>query len=226
MKSFKTLRYWEEKGTFTDSRDGQTYNWVKIGDQTWMAENLKSIQYVNGAPIVDYFWYSNDSATYADTYGALYTWEAALNGVASSSNNPSGVQGVCPDGWHIPSDAEWKELEMHLGMSQAEADDTGRRGTDEGGKLKEKGTTHWTSCDNPTSPCAHGTNQSGFSALPGGHYYNGTFSFVGDISYWWCSTEKSTTIALSRGLVYTSSKVSRQALLKTYGFSVRCIMDD
>jgi len=124
-----------------------------------MAENLNSTHYADGIPLVDgtgvgditgnyttkyYFYYNNDSATYADTYGALYTWAAMMNGAASSNNNPSGVQGVCPDGWHIPSDTAWKELEMYLGMSQVEADKTvGWRGTDEGGKLKEIGTIHW-----------------------------------------------------------------------------------
>ena len=82
-----------------------------------------------------YFWYNDDSASNAATYGALYTWAAAMNGSASSCSNPSGVQGVCPIGWHIPSDKEWQELEIYLGMSESQADSTGWRGTNEGSKL-------------------------------------------------------------------------------------------
>ena len=143
-----------------------------------MAENLKSTHYADGTPLVSgtgagditgdyttkyYFFFNDDSATYWDTYGALYTWAAVMNGEASSNNNPSGVQGVCPDGWHLPSDTAWKELEMYLGMSQAQADGTFIRGTDEGGKMKETGTTHW------NSPNTGATNSSGFTALPGGY---------------------------------------------------------
>ncbi len=91
-----------ETGTFTDSRDGQEYEWVKIGDQVWMAENLNYAQHDEGN---------------SGRYGRLYDWAAVMQGENSSNNNPSGVQGVCPDGWHVPSDEEWKELEMKLGMS-------------------------------------------------------------------------------------------------------------
>ena len=116
-----------------------------------------------------------------DNYGGLYTWAAAMDGSTSSSTNPSGVKGVCPDGWHLPSDAEWKELEISLGMSQADADNTGFRGTDEGGKLKETGTAHW------KSPNSGATNESRFTALPGGlRYYNGTFNALCIFNYSRC----------------------------------------
>ncbi|MCD4735599.1 MAG: hypothetical protein K8R53_06115, partial [Bacteroidales bacterium] len=102
--------------------DGNAYKTTKIGDQIWMAENLNSTHYADGTPLVDgigagdisgdyttkyYFYYNDDSATYAGTYGALYTWAAVMNGASSSDNNPSGVQGVCPDDWHLPGDVEW-----------------------------------------------------------------------------------------------------------------------
>jgi uncharacterized protein (TIGR02145 family) len=108
-----------------------------------------------------YCWYNN-SATYMDTYGGLYTWAAAMNGATTSDTNPSNVQGVCPEGWHLPSDFEWKELEIHLGMSQADADSRGYRGIDVGGMLKEPGISYW------ESPNTGATNQSGFTAIPGG----------------------------------------------------------
>jgi len=115
----------QETGTLVDPRDGQVYNTVRIGKQWWMAENMAAVKYSDGTPLVDgtgagditgdyttkyYFWYNDDSVTNAPVYGALYTWAAAMNGASSSDANPSGVQGVCPSGWHIPSDAEWKEL--------------------------------------------------------------------------------------------------------------------
>jgi uncharacterized protein (TIGR02145 family) len=150
-----SISYPQETSTFTDPRDGQGYNIVKIGNQWWMAENLNANEYSNGIPLINgtgagnissdyttkyYFYYNDDSITYADTYGTLYTWAAAMNGVSSSDANPGDVQGVCPDKWHLPSDAEWKDLELYLGMDQIEVDATEWRGTDEGGKLKEAGT--------------------------------------------------------------------------------------
>ncbi len=127
--------YGGEESFATSTSSGETvtdidlnvYQTVQIGDQIWMAENLKTTRYADGSdiPLVEgsvewdaltatgkaYCWYDN-STTNRDIYGGLYTWSAAMNGAASSEANPSGVQGVCPDGWHLPSDAEWKELEI------------------------------------------------------------------------------------------------------------------
>ncbi|KPJ98607.1 MAG: hypothetical protein AMJ60_07710, partial [Desulfobacterales bacterium SG8_35] len=142
--SFRTLT--TSSDPVTDI-DGNTYNTVVIGEQIWMAENLKVIHYSNGDPIPlvegapewdtmsswvkAYCWYDNNP-NIGEVFGALYTWAAAMNGQPSSDNNPSGVQGVCPSGWHLPSDEEWKQLEMHLGMSRADADkDSEMRGTNE-----------------------------------------------------------------------------------------------
>ncbi len=219
--------------TFVDQRDGQVYKAVTIGDQIWMAENLNAVQYADGTPMVDgtgagsihedyttkfYFYYADDSATYSDSYGALYTWAGAMNSEASSDNNPSGVQGVCPDGWHLPSDSEWKQLEMYLGMSQTEADQTFDRGTDEGGKLKEKGTAHW------KSPNTGATNESGFSALPGGQRVsNGSFDSMEYGSIWWLSSEFTVIGAWLRALGCDHSQIYRQKCDKDYGYSVRCL---
>ena len=225
----------QETGTITDSRDGQIYNIVKIGNQWWMAENLNSTHYADGTPLVDgtgagditndyttkyYFYYNNDSATYADTYGALYTWAAVMNGATSSNNNPSGVQGVCPDGWHVPSDTAWKELEMYLGMSQTDADNINWRGTDEGGKLKEAGTTHW------DSPNTGATNSSDFTALPGGFRYDdGSYGYVGGNATFWSSTEYTSGSAWTRVLANSLSEISRTYGYKDFGYSVRCVRD-
>jgi len=232
---FLMLTNTSAQSTVTDL-DGNIYQTVVIGNQIWMAENLKSTHYADGTPMVDgtgaadisgdyttkyYFWYNNDSATYADTYGALYTWAAVMNGEASSDNNPSSVQGVCPDNWHVPGDAEWKELEMYLGMSQAEADITAAwRGTDEGGKLKQTDTTHW------DSPNTGATNESAFTALPGGYRgYDGTFYYIGSDGHWWSAAENDATHAWFRRLGYNYSEVGRYDGNNSLGFNVRCVKD-
>jgi uncharacterized protein (TIGR02145 family) len=202
--------------------DGNVYQTVTIGDQVWMAENLKVTHYRNGDPIPhvtdDNEWdgvstgayceYGNDPAN-VETYGRLYNWYA----VEDSRN-------IAPEGWHVPTDEEWKQLEMHLGMSQAEADGYVWRGTDEGGKLKEAGTTHW------QSPNTGATNESGFSALPGGgrsHY--GHFLNMGYYADFWSSTESSSYDAWYRSLDCNDSQVFRYGFNKQFGFSVRCVRD-
>ena len=212
-----------EIGTVTDY-DGNTYSTLKIGNQWWMAENLKVTHYANGTaiPLIEeslewhnlgfsdkaYCYYDNSSSN-KDTYGALYTWAAAMNGAASSSINPSGVQGVCPDGWHLPSDAEWTELTDYLGGTRVA-----------GGKLKETGTTHW------GSPNTGATNESGFTALSGGYrFHSGTFGGLGNDAHFWSATEDSSSDAWHRSLGYNASSVGRRDGYKTDGFSVRCTKD-
>jgi len=216
--------------------DGNTYESVAIGNQIWMAENLRVTHYADGAPIplvedqsawdslspegLAYCWYTNDPSM-GDIYGALYTWGAAMNGAASSDADPSGVQGVCPDGWHVPSDAEWKELEMYLGMSQGEADFSGDfRGTDEANKMKETGTAHW-------FPNTEATNLSGLTALPGGsrHYADRDFVNIGFDAYFWTSSEFDSIEAMHRFLIATYPQVNRARSYKGSGFSVRCVQN-
>ena len=211
-------------GTFIDSRDGNEYNWVQIGDQVWMAENLAYLPSVNmvadgseDAAGSYYYVYGYNGTNVADakatanynTYGVLYNWPAAMNGAASSTTNPSGVQGVCPDGWHLPSDAEWTELTDYLGGESVA-----------GGKLKETGTTHW------ASPNYEATNETGFTALPGGYRnFNGYFNLIGNYGYWWSATEYGTYLAWYRYMYYTGSDVDRDSDCKEVGFSVRCVRD-
>ena len=210
-------------GTVTDI-DGNVYQTVTIGTQVWMAENLKVTHYRNGDAIPNetdggtwaglttgaYCEYNNDVNNLA-VYGRLYNWYA----VADSRN-------IAPMGWHVPSDAEWKQLEMFLGMSQAEADAIGGRGgaVNVGGKLKETGTTHW------LSPNTGATNESGFSGLPGGYRsYDGTYDGIGNDAYFWSSTEGSSNYAWGRSLHYFYSGVARGSNYKQYGFSLRCVRD-
>jgi uncharacterized protein (TIGR02145 family) len=207
--------------TVTDI-DGNVYQTVTIGTQVWMAENLKATHYRNGdaIPIVTdgatwiglttgaYCHYGNDMNNVA-TYGRLYNWHAVVDS-----------RSIAPPGWHVASDAEWKQLEMYLGMSQTGADQTGWRGTDEGGKLKETGTTHW------LSPNAGATNESGFSGLPGGYrYLGGQYYDVGSHAVFWSSTTAGSGFAWCRNLGSAYSGVHRYDGGKSDGFSVRCVKD-
>ena len=204
---------------FIDPRDGTRYKTVKIGNQIWMAENLKYLPSVSPSNVgseTDPFYYvygyqgtdilAAKATDNYKTYGVLYNWEAA--------------KASCPKGWHLPTDAEWKTLEMYLGMTQTQADATGWRGTDQGGKLKEAGTTHW------ISPNTGATNSSGFTALPAGYRNTGgSFSNFGSGTDLWSSSASSSSNAWRRSLYTGYSTVSRGTNSKAYGFSVRCLRD-
>jgi uncharacterized protein (TIGR02145 family) len=127
---------------------------------------------------------------------------------------------IAPEGWHVPSDAEWKQLEIDIGMSQEDADATNWRGTDEGGKLKEFGTAHW------DSPNTGATNMSGFTALPGGYRsaYGG-YNTMGSGARFWSSTEYLSDGGYYRWLEYTYSQSYRMGILLGSGLSVRCVKD-
>jgi uncharacterized protein (TIGR02145 family) len=185
--------------SFLDSRDNEIYLSVLIGEQWWMAENLN--YNATGSSV-----YENNS-NYGEVYGRLYNWNAAIN--------------ACPDGWHLPSDNEWKELEIFLGMSEQEADDYYNRGTNEGGKLKGIGTSYW------ESPNYGATNQSNFNALPGGGMdeYNDFFYNIGSHAYFWSSSENGYFYALIRGLGAEYQTVLRDVKSKDNAYSVRCIKD-
>jgi len=209
---------------FTDTRDGNHYDAVKIGDQIWMADNLKYLPDVVGPgtgsnSIPYYYVYGYDgtdvSAAKAtsnyQTYGVLYNWTAAMDGASSSTANPSGVQGVCPDGWHLPSDAEWTELTDYLGGENVA-----------GGKLKETGTIHW------ASPNTGATNETGFTALPGGNCSGvGDFSRIANYGYWWSTTnvEIEPLDSWSLGLSYTHDGGDLVGSYKGGGISIRCVRD-
>jgi len=208
----------------TVSYDGVTYNTVQIGNQCWFKENLRTTKYNDGTSITNitnastwtstttgaYCCYSNSTSN-CTTYGALYNWYAVTTGK------------LCPSGWHVPSDAEWKTLEMYLGMTQAQADATGWRGTDQGSKLAGNASL-WT--DGALDQNVNfGT--SGFSALPGGYRNasDGSFGGLGSIGCWWSSTEYGGSDAWDRILHYDGANVDRNDANKSNGFSVRCLRD-
>lgn len=222
--------------SFITDIDGNSYPVVRIGQQHWLAENLRTTRYADGTPIpfidseeewslitgIDkaYSWYQDQQAN-AQICGAFYSWAAAMNGVPGSEADPSGVQGVCPDGWHIPSDAEWIRMHLFLGMRPNEADRIGSLGGRAGIGNKMKGFGY------PLWPEYHvNYNSSGFSALPCGlRNSTGEFSNLGDYAYFWSSTDFSGLDAWCRYLQEGVSGVVRDHLKKSYGLSVRCVSD-
>jgi uncharacterized protein (TIGR02145 family) len=218
--------------------DGNVYQTVQIGEQLWMKENLKSTHYADGTALINgrgagdisgdystkYYFSYNDNEDYVDEYGRLYTWAATVNGASGSEPDLQNVQGVCPDGWHVPGDDEWRDLEVYLGITEREADQTYWRGTTEGLVLKEPGTSHWS---NARGDLISGTNESGFSALAGGsRLYNKSFSKIGQRANFWSATESIGIYAWQRRLYYNYAQIHRYDDYKSRGYSVRCLKDE
>ena len=203
---------------FSDPRDGRIYTTVLIGTQCWMAQNLNTgaridgvnNQSDNGIPEKYCF---NDLESGCDDYGGLYQW----NEVMQYSTIP-GSQGICPTGWHVPTDAEWCTLTTYLDASVNCSALGVLSGTDAGGKMKEAGNTHW------ASPNTGATNSSGFTGLPGGmRHSSGSFNFQNTNGYFWSSTVYFTTDLYYRSLWYNYAEVIRSPLNSNYGISVRCL---
>ena len=207
-------------------RDNNLYHTVSIGYQVWMKENLKTTKYNTGDPIPlvtdatqwqnlttpGYCWYSNDYATYGVTYGAIYNWYAV------------GTGNLCPSGWHVASSAEWDEMVLTL---DPDAEITMiEQSTIAGGKLKETGTSHWTT-PNPA------TNESGFTALAGGERNNANIGYLGferitTFGHWHTSTVYSNGTVGSRNIRYINSSIYKdnENYPRFTGQSVRCVMDN
>lgn len=217
-----------EFGTVTDKRNGKSYKTVKIGNQTWLAENLAYMPAVypgrkeGGIWVYGYYGQKGLLGAKSDTdkaktskyymqFGCLYDYDTALT--------------ISPSGWHLPSHDEWSTLEMHLGMdlSTAESYD-GFRGTDEGKRLKAK--IGWKEGGN-------GSDELGFHALPGGYhgYDKGVFSKtdfreVGISAHFWTSDDTFQKDAVYRSLRSGNNKIAAATCLKQNGLSVRCVKDD
>lgn len=192
--------------------EGNSYTTVRIGEQVWMGENLKTRFFRDSTAIQNvtegsdwealhvsaYCDYNNDS-TNSDIYGRLYNWFAVDSPYM-----------LCPEGWRVPTDDDWTTLTDYLGG-----------GDIAGAKLKEEGTDHW------TAPNSGATNESGFTALPGGYRSsNGNFYGIGASTDYWSSTSASATTAWRRYIYYNGLDISRFHLSKRSGFSVRCIMEE
>ena len=216
-------------GASTVTFDGYTYALVAIGDQCWFAENLRNEHYANGEAIPgdlsDGDWSSttsgavtvfgegtstvwsgsDDEVSNLADYGRLYNWYAVDD-----------ARGLCPSGWHVPTDGEFMTLEMELGMSESEANGTSGRGTDQGTQMKSSASD---------SPAWNGTNTSGFSGLAGGfRYYSGDFYSEGYNGYFWSASANGTN-AWYRELSGGNTEVSRDIHNLRSGFSVRCVWD-
>ncbi len=207
--------------------DGNFYKTIQIGNQVWMAENLRVTRYRNGDAI-SYItdnteWVHTTNGAYCDykdnndiiiNYGLLYNWYAV-----NDSRN------IAPEGWRVPTDEDWKELELNLGISRSDADKDGWRGKDIAEGLKETKTSSkgaWISL------LSNSTNLTGFSALPGGSRYirsNGLIENIGKHASFWTNTELNEQYAWYRALYYTQSGIGRFGALKGNGFSVRLIRE-
>jgi len=198
--------------TVTDYQ-GNVYNTVKIGDQCWLKENLRSTKYNDGTNIPNvtdnstwanlttpaYCWYNNDYATYGSVYGALYNWYTV------------DTEKLCPIGWHVPSDTEWTQLTDYLGGESVA-----------GSKLKEAGTTHW------NSPNTGATNESGFTALPAGNRSAipiGEFININQYTFYWSSTQQDGNNAFFIYLMYNMVLSQTNNTNKVTGLSIRCLKD-
>lgn len=188
--------------TVTDY-DGNTYNTVTIGEQIWLQENLKSLHYSDGSEITEVWTYDDNEAN-AEIFGRLYTWNGAMN-----YSTIEGAQGVCPDNWHVPTDAEWSQLGTYLGGDNVA-----------GGKLKETGTVHW------QTPNTGATNSSGFTALPAGEYDDTHYQLIYQYAIMWSSTETSGTWCKYRYLAYDNAGLHTYDYYKDFRYSVRCIKDE
>jgi len=242
-----------QTGGHLEDADGNVYPFVVIGDQEWMSENLRTTRFGDGTPMPlvngqsewngiygpAYCWYGNDRTRYEENYGALYNWYAVNTGK------------LCPEGWHVPSDAEWQILARHLGgensaggklkstgmdlvaeeISEDDLDKEkptyvpGGEGQAEAAETRPAARSRW------NSPNTAATNETGFSAQPGGHRGSGSssttsgFNYLGNYGFWWSASESSPGVAWYRQMYYDHGKMSRMTIGKNDGQSVRCVRD-
>jgi len=213
------------EGEFTDSRDSKVYKWIEIGTQIWMAENLN---YRTGDstsrcyPITGNTNINDNDNTNCDTYGRMYLWATAMD-IDYSCNTRSLAdcnaklaadkhhRGICPEGWHIPTKGEWTTMMDYVG------------GTNTAG-TKLKATSGW---DNFEGKSGNGTDDYGFSALPGGYVNpdNSTFNELGIFGSWWSSTEDTGTYSWRYYLYHKKVDAMETSRPKTNLYSLRCIKD-
>jgi len=212
----------KEYGTVKDI-DGNEYKTITIGTQVWMAENLRVTHYSNGDPIPNVkdgdAWDNQTTGAYCSynntiildsiaTFGYLYNWYTCVD-----------ERGLCPDGWHVPTDEEWTTLAVYLDNGDNAFDQYGSNGV-VGGRLKEAGTTHWLIYN-------RADNSSGFTALPGGFrvHDDGLFQHNGLIGFFWSSTLYADVLPFTRSMSSYYTGVVRQTSHNEIGMSVRCVKD-
>ena len=220
--------------TLTDI-DGNIYNTWQMGGQCWMKENLRTTRFANGTPLAQgsehsttepLYYYPDGNAVNADPYGLLYNWAAVMNGASSSNASPSNVQGVCPDGWHVPSSAEWATLTGYVsGRSQYLCD-----GESENIAKALACNSGWNT--NAVVDCAVGLNQSSndashFSGMPTGGFVSSGIANFGKFAMFWTCTAVGSN-AESYYLAYSTATVGHPTggYETTYGMGVRCVRDE
>lgn len=214
-------------GIPTVTYDGQVYNTVQIGTMCWLRESLNVGTRKDGSVMqsdndtIDKYCY-NDLESNCDIYGGMYQWDEMMDYVTTQ-----GAQGICPTGWHIPTDEEWKTLEGTVdntfGVGDPEWNILGWRGGDAGGELKDTTTTHW------NAPNTGATNGSGFTGLPGGYFVssNTTYYYINDFVFLWTSDDSGSGTAWYRGLRYNDVTVYRHSnMLHENALYVRCLKDE
>jgi len=217
--------------TVTDY-DGNIYKTIKIGEQCWMRENLRTTHYANGTSIMNgdtnnsgtilYKYFPGNDSVNVTIYGYLYNWAAVMNGESSSTANPSGVQGICPNGWHVPSSSEWIQLTNFLkNQSDYQCNNTINN---IGKSLAANILWHPSANICAVGNELNSNNASGFSALPAGRYYTTSYS-LGYESYFWSSSYESSSdfYASFCELRYYDAEVYNAGIYKGHGFSVRCL---
>jgi len=217
--TFSTLSGSACPGVPTVTYGGQVYNTVQISSQCWLKENLNIGTMINGSnnqtnnSTIEKYCYNNELDS-CDIYGGLYQWDEMMQYVTTE-----GTQGICPSGWHIPTDAEWCTLENEVDAGTISCSTTGWRGIDVGDNLKEDGNTHW-------DPGSTGTNISDFTLLPSGYRLSdGSFSDLRIGAYLRTSKEFNSNSAWTRLFAYWSSQIYHGSQYKIYGQSVRCLKD-
>ncbi len=210
------LEYGEENSFTTSSCDsfiygGKTYHAVQIGNQCWMTENLNIGSTVHGYlnqhdnNTLELYAYNNQDSNLTN-YGGLYQWSELVGYTTGSNSSPSGIQGIAPNGWHIPSDAEWQELELFIGMTNTEVNSIGWRGM--------------------YSACLKPSGSTGFSVQYGGYrIVGGNFSGIDFNGYYWTSTQANASDAWYRIIDVNSALIKRDVEGIYHGMSVRCVKD-
>lgn len=197
--------------------DKNSYKVVRIGNQCWMADNLKSTHYSDGSEIEETYAYNDDESN-VENYGRLYSWSAAMKGADESDKVPSGVQGACPEGWHLPSDAEWGVLEKRLGVPTPHLKRQGWDASEVGGRLKSR--ELW------EAPNDGATNDRKFSAVPSGSKNAaGAFTGLKTHSFYWSSSMLFSLTTWGRGLSSTNAGIYRFNDDPSSAFSIRCVKD-
>ncbi|MBP5651009.1 MAG: fibrobacter succinogenes major paralogous domain-containing protein [Bacteroidales bacterium] len=226
-------RNWPSQCGTVKDYEGNTYHTVRLGNQCWMRENLRTTHYADGTALTTssgtstttpYYYYSYHDNNEQERYGLLYNWPAVMNGAESSNANPSGVQGICPNGWHVPSRAEWEEL-----IDFVTSIPNYRCGTGSGSIAKALSSRvgwNWSSSSCCPGNYQENNNASRFSAVPSGTRYGSSFYDGAYYSVMWSATSSSNWYSYRFYISNSNAGIHLETYSKEYGYAVRCIKDE